>query len=81
MTGIDTKDIGTGRDAMQTIEFFLDRFGGKIKSEAYMAQKSSLPDPRYFHFDDDFVLFLKESDKEVPYLAVYVSDIDLFQRK
>ena len=46
-----------------------------------MAQKTSLPDPRYFHFDDDFVLFLKESDKEVPYLAVYVSDIDLFQRK
>ena len=33
------------------------------------------------NFDDDFVLFLKESDKEVPYLAVYVSDIDLFQRK
>ena len=81
ITGIDTKDIGTGRYAMQTIEFFLDRFWGKVKSEAYLSADKWVDNPRYFHFDDDFVLFLKESDKEVPYLAVYVSDIDLFQRK
>ncbi len=81
ITGIDTKAIGTGRYAMQTIEFFLDRFGGKVKSEAYLSADKWVDNPRYFHFDDDFVLFLKESDKEVPYLAVYVSDIDLFQRK
>ena len=66
---------------MQTIEFFLDRFWGKVKSEAYLSADKWVDNPRYFHFDDDFVLFLKESDKEVPYLAVYVSDIDLFQRK
>ncbi|MCR5412074.1 MAG: hypothetical protein K6E76_03680 [Patescibacteria group bacterium] len=42
--------------------------------------KESLPENlRNFSFDDEFVLFLKESDKEVPYLAVKVSDISKFQ--
>jgi hypothetical protein len=34
---------------------------------------------RNFYFDQEFVLFLKEQDKDLPYLAVKVSDISKFQ--
>lgn len=70
--------------AMQTIEFELDKKGGKIKSEAGMEVKntSSLPSDRLareFIFDNDFVIMLKESDKELPYFAAFISDIRSFQ--
>ena len=70
-------------DVAQTIDFSLDRFWGKVLSEAFMeVVKESIPDNlRDFYFDQEFVLFLKEQDKDLPYLAVKVSDIDLFQRK
>lgn len=70
--------------ALQTIEFLLDEKGGKVKSEAGMGIKgTSLPndDLRHFLVDDTFVLFLKENDKDLPYLAMKVSDITKFVDK
>ena len=34
---------------------------------------------RYFYFENPFTIFIKESDKELPYFAAQVSDIKLFQ--
>lgn len=70
--------------ALQTIEFELDRKGGKVKSEAAMMVKfeSAMLEPeekREFFVDDTFVIFLKEEDKNVPYFAAKIADITKFQ--
>ena len=66
--------------AMQSIEFELDRTGGKVKSEALILAKEGayFSKPRHFNFDDTFYLFLIEKGKERPYLALRVQDIENF---
>ena len=69
--------------AIETIKFEMDNTGVKLKSEAAMTiMKMSLKpqfEPRYFNFDDTFVLFLKEKGKDKPYFALRVHDIENFQ--
>lgn len=77
------------KEALQTIQFDLDEKGWKIKSEAaiVMYESNSIadisfekPDYRYFYFNRPFMIFLQESDKELPYFAAQISDITLFQK-
>ena len=73
-------DICNIEKALQTIEVELDREGGKIKSEALSyATMSMSSHQRYFYLNDEFTMFLKESDKNVPYFAANIKDITLFQ--
>ena len=77
-------DIGEIMAAMQTIEMKLDNKGGEIKSEAALDFKmqftASLEDKkREFNFDDKYAIFLKESEKELPYFAANIENITLFQ--
>lgn len=69
--------------ALQTIEFELDKSGGKIKSEAgMMVNKMSLIQPdeiREFLVDDTFTIFLQEEGKDMPYFASRINDITKFQ--
>lgn len=68
--------------ALQTIQFNLDKKGGKIRSEAgMMVNKSSLlqDNPREFLVNDTFCIFLKEKNKELPYFASKISDITKVQ--
>lgn len=69
--------------ALQTIQFELDRTGGKIKSEAGMMVKSEsammLDEVREFSIDDTFAIFLIEEGKNNPYFAGKISDITKFQ--
>ncbi len=69
--------------AMQTIQFELDRTGGKIKSEAGMMVKKEgareIHEIREFCIDDTFAIFLKEEGKNIPYFAGKISDITKFQ--
>jgi len=69
--------------AIQTIEFELDRTGGKIKSEAGMMLKNesmSIMEPkRSFKIDDTFAMFLIEEGKDKPYFAALIDDITKFQ--
>lgn len=68
--------------ALQTIEFEIDKKGGKIKSEAgMMVNKAAIiaDEPREFLVDDTFTIFLKEKDKELPYFAARISDISKVQ--
>ena len=71
--------------AMETIKFDMNNKGVELKSEAAMAiSTTSLPSPeemvpREFNFDDTFVIFLKEVNKNNPYFALRVHDISKFQ--
>ena len=66
--------------AIQTIDFELNNTGGSVKSEAgMMFMCASDHPPRYFKFNDDFYLFLKETDKEKPYMALRVDDTDILE--
>ena len=76
-------DIYSIEKAIQTIEFELDRTGGKIKSEAGMMnniESAMLADElREFYIDDTFAIFLIEEDKQAPYFAGLINDITKFQ--
>ena len=80
-------DEGEGKiyKAIQSIEFELDKTGGKIKSEATIdveelgAGIEVKKEPRYFYFDDSFTLFLQEKGKPLPYFAANIGSIKQFQ--
>lgn len=67
------------RQALQTIDFELNNYGGSVKSEALIEalRQGILNINREFIFDDDFILYLKESDKEKPYFALKVENSDV----
>lgn len=64
---------------LQTIEFELDKSGGKIKSEAGIGVKNTSIGAnekiRTFNVDSSFVLFLKEENKDLPYFATRITNI------
>ena len=72
--------------AIQTIKLELDNKGGKVKSEAIIDTKNGItsvgkePVHRYFYFNDTFALFIKEKNKDVPYFAARVDDINKYQQ-
>lgn len=71
------------RQAMQTVEFELNNTGGSVKSESLVETltKSNIvqnkDNGRNFDFDTDFILYLKEKNKDQPYLALKVDNIDI----
>ena len=72
--------------AIQTIKLEMDKSGGKIKSEAVIGMEmitAVMPieevENRYFYLNDEFTMFLKEKDKDMPYFAANIQDITLFQ--
>ena len=71
--------------ALQTVDFNMDNYGVKLKSEAVMDIKfMSMPiivkeKGRNFFFNDNFVLMLKEKDKTMPYFAARVKDMELYK--
>ncbi len=81
---IDGTDLYIDK-TIQTVEFNMTRRGVKLKSEAVIdADFMSLPVEnkergRNFYFNNKFVLFMKETNKNVPYFAARVKDIDLFK--
>ena len=70
---------------LETVDFRMDNEGVKLKSEAAIMMKATAmpgrpPQIRYFYFDDNFVLFLKEKDKNVPYYAMRVHDVEILNK-
>lgn len=72
--------------AIQNVRFSLDETGGSVISEGTINEitkseqkENSIKELREFYFDKDFVMFLKEADKEKPYLALKVNDIDIME--
>lgn len=68
--------------AMQSVEFSLNNFGGNLTSEASISTYQGLDNAqiRYFNFTDTFVLYLKEKDKDTPYFALLVDNIDILSK-
>lgn len=67
--------------ALQDIEFTLNNKGGRVISEAEITIELSLIEPneeqpRKFIFNNDFCIFLKEKDKELPYMALKIDNTD-----
>ena len=61
----------------------VDEEGGKNKSEAGMSVEMTamLPEEvkeRKFYLDDEFTIFLKETDKDIPYFVAMINDITKF---
>jgi len=73
-------------DAIETVDFKMNNEGVKLKSEAAIMTKcTAMPPefqkpPRYFYFNDKFVLFLQEKGKSKPYFALRVSDVALINK-
>ena len=67
------------RQALQTVDFELNNYGGSVKSEALIeALKQAVSKSgREFIFNDDFILYLKEENKDKPYFALKVDNIDI----
>ncbi len=65
-------------NAIQNVKFSLNESGVKLVSEATVTVNiKGISEPRYFYYDKPFVIFLKEKDKERPYLALKVNNTDL----
>lgn len=67
---------------LQTIQFELDKTGGKIKSEAGMMLNKAtmkIEEIREFNIDNTFAIFLIEEDKDMPYFAGLINNITKFQ--
>ena len=70
--------------AIETIEFKMDEAGVKLKSEAIIVMKATSclrppEEPRYFYFDNKYVIFLEEQDKK-PYFAMKITDVKPLQK-
>lgn len=67
------------RQAIQTIDFELNNYGGSVKSEALIEalKEAVFEKKREFIYNDDFILYLKEEDKDKPYFALKVDDTDI----
>jgi len=83
----DKRVLGTNliiNQAIESVKFEMNHKGVKLKSEAamtFLATSAGAPveTPRYYYFDDTFVIFLKEKAKNNPYFALRVNDITKFQ--
>ncbi len=70
--------------AIETVQFKMDETGVKLKSEAGIMMKatsvgpSQRPVPRYFYFNNRYVIFIKE--KEKPYFAMKIEDAKKLQK-
>lgn len=67
--------------AIQNVKFNLNESGGNLVSEALVVNRYKNIADRDFSFNDKFVLFLKEKDKEKPYFALKVDNTDILIRK
>lgn len=73
----------TIEEAIQTIRFNLDNYGGNIVSEATIYGVLSFDEskPRCFDFKDTFLLYLKEKDKMEPYFALKIDNTEFLVKQ
>lgn len=68
--------------ALQNVKFSLNEKGGSLISEAAIQDVTlGISDGRFFTFDETFVIFMKEENKEKPYFALKIDNTDLLVEK
>lgn len=77
---------GTGiyiKNAIQNIKFELNEKGGNLKSETALQDvaMSNSKNERFFEFEKNFIIFLKEENKEKPYFALKIDNTDILVKK
>ncbi len=65
-------------EAMQTIEFRLDRSGAMLESVAFMAIAA---EPREFLFNRPFLIYMKKRDADRPFFMMWVDNAELLVPK
>ena len=70
-------------NALQNVKFNLNERGGNLTSEAGIESEYLNEDEetRCFYFNDDFVIFMKEKDKSMPYFALKVDNFDILVKE
>lgn len=70
---------------IETVQFKMDEVGVKLKSEAGMMMMAtsagpSREMPRYFYFNNTYVIFLLDAGKTKPYYAMRITDVKKLQK-
>ena len=68
--------------AMQNVRFKLNETGAKLSSEAVLSGSYNSfagEPPIHFYFTDTFILFMKENDKDLPYMSLKVDNTDILE--
>jgi hypothetical protein len=65
-------------EALQTIEFRLDRCGAVLESESTLAVESS---PRHFDFNRPFLVYMQKRGAERPFFVMWVDNAELLARR
>ena len=68
-------------NAFQNVIFKLTEKGGNLVSEAGIKSEYNLETEGtiYFNYTDDFVIFIKEKEKKLPYFSLRVNNTDVLQ--
>jgi hypothetical protein len=91
LLGRHVRNIANGEarftEARQSVRLLLNETGARIESEVdvgiYLNGHSAPapPPPRRFVFDKPFLMYLKESQADQPYLVLWVSNLEIMERK
>ena len=70
------------RTAAQDVYFNLNEKGCNLQSKSTFVTASFADnDKRYFEYEDEFIVFMKEKDAKLPYFALKVDNIDILNKK
>ena len=67
------------QNALQNVKFILNEKGVNLSSESSIKaiSMSGYSDTRDFNFNSNFIIFLKEQEKKLPYFALRIDKLDI----
>lgn len=70
-------------DTIQNVNFYLNESGCNLKSKATMITEylSVGIDTKYCYFQDNFIIFMKEKNSDIPYFALKIDNSDILEKK
>lgn len=70
-------------DTIQNVNFYLNESGCNLKSKATMVTEylSVGIDTKYCYFQDNFIIFMKEKNSDIPYFALKIDNSDILEKK
>lgn len=68
-------------NAFQNVIFNLNEVGCNLISESGIKSEYIIEneDTRYFYYNDNFIVFIKEQDKDLPYFSLTVNNLDTLE--